>query len=122
MEANAYSIFSRPSCMPRAADREANHRPGRWAVVLAGGDGKRMRPLIHNWLSEDRPKQFCAFVGSRSMFQHTVDRARRVVPEEHIVTIIGRGHRPFLAEAANGSLPGSILEQPRNQGTAPGVF
>ncbi|MCX6843861.1 MAG: NTP transferase domain-containing protein, partial [candidate division WOR-3 bacterium] len=64
----------------------------RWGIVLAGGEGARMRPLIVYWTGGDRPKQYCTFVGSRSMFQHTVDRARSVVSEKHVVTIIGPGH------------------------------
>jgi mannose-1-phosphate guanylyltransferase len=47
------------------------------------------------------------------MFQHTIDRARSVVSEEHIVTIIARNHRKFLSESANGDLPGLVIEQPR---------
>ena len=102
----------------RAADRVL----ARWGIVLAGGEGTRMSHLIGYWLGGNRPKQYCTFAGSRSMFQHTIDRACSVVSEEHIVTIIGRGHRKFLAESANEHVPGVVLEQPRNLGTAPGVF
>ena len=108
--------------MSTSRSRSAGHGSARWGIVLAGGEGARMRPLIRSWLGEDRPKQYCAFVGSRSMFQHTIDRARSVVSEEHIVTIIGRGHRSFLTRSANDALPGVVVEQPRNLGTAPGVF
>lgn len=85
----------------------------RRGIILAGGEGKRMRHLINSWLGGSQPKQYCAFVGSRSMFQHTIDRARSVVSEEHIVTIIARNHRKFLSESANGDLPGLVIEQPR---------
>ncbi len=122
MEANAYSVLNRPRCMPMTRSRASNRGPARWAVVLAGGDGQRMRPLINHWLSEDRPKQYCAFVGSRSMLQHTIDRARSVVSGKRIVTIIGRGHRAFLRESAHERVPGVLLEQPGNLGTAPGIF
>lgn len=81
-----------------------------------------MRSLIKNWLGEDRPKQYCTFAGSRSMYQHTLDRARRVVPEKHVVTIIGRGHRKFLSDSIHAPSYGPVLEQPANLGTAPGVF
>ena len=94
----------------------------RWGILLAGGEGARMRPLIRSWLGENRPKQYCTFVGSRSMFQHTADRARCVVSDEHLVTIIAKEHRTFLSELANGNLPGLVIEQPSNLGTAPGVF
>ena len=93
-----------------------------WAIVLAGGDGTRMRPFIKNWLGEDRPKQYCTFLGSRSMLQHTLDRASALVPRDNIVTVIGKGHGAFLSDADLGSYPGTILEQPSNRGTAPGVY
>jgi mannose-1-phosphate guanylyltransferase len=81
-----------------------------------------MRPLIRYWLGENRPKQYCTFVGSRSMFQHTVDRARSVVSDERVVTIVAGGHRRFLSEAAHGYPPGLVIEQPSNLGTAPGIL
>ncbi len=45
-----------------------------WSIILAGGEGERMRPFIRRWLGHHKPKQYCTFVGSRSLFQHTVDR------------------------------------------------
>lgn len=94
----------------------------RWGIVLAGGEGKRMSPLVKNWLGENRPKQYCTFVGSRSMFQHTLDRMRSLVSGDHIVTVIRQGHRRFLDESMMGELPGQLIEQPLDLGTAPGVF
>ena len=88
----------------------------RSAVVLSGGEGERMRGLV------DRPKQYCTFVGSRSMLQHTLDRATSIVAPEKVVTVIGRGHQDFLAEAGTRSIPGPIIEQPINLGTAPGIL
>ena len=80
-----------------------------------------MRPFIRRWLGEDRPKQYCAFVGNRSMLQHTWDRARALSDAEKVVTVVGRGHLPFLA-ASRQRPPGPLFEQPRDCGTAPGVF
>lgn len=94
----------------------------RWGIVLSGGEGQRMQPLISDWLGEDRPKQYCTFVGSRSMLQHTVDRACAVVNPKNVLTIIGEGHRRHLADAVNRPLPGRVIEQPRDAGTAAGVF
>ncbi len=122
MVANARMRLNGPPFMATTRNRAADRALARWGIVLAGGEGTRMRPLIGYWPGGDRPKQYRTFVGSRSMFQHTIDRARSVVSEEHIVTIIGRGHRKFLTESANEHVPGLVLDQPGNLGTAPGVF
>ena len=91
----------------------------RWAVLLAGGEGQRMRPFVERWLGESRPKQYCSFYGERSMLEDTARRAAGLVAPDHILTVIGRGHSRFLRE---GALPGRIIEQPESLGTGPGVF
>ena len=45
-----------------------------WSIVQASGDGGRIRAFIQRWLGRPKPKQYCAFVGGRSPFQHTLDR------------------------------------------------
>jgi mannose-1-phosphate guanylyltransferase len=92
-----------------------------WSVVLAGGEGQRMRQFIRHWLGEERPKQYCTFVGKRSMLEHTWGRALAVAMPERVVTVVGNGHLRFLDDR-RGAAPGPVLEQPRNCGTAPGVL
>ncbi|MCL4218604.1 MAG: NTP transferase domain-containing protein [Candidatus Hydrogenedentes bacterium] len=105
---------------PRGIDAPSE-TASRWAIVLAGGNGSRMRPFIENWLGEPRPKQYCRFVGTRSMLKHTVDRAAELAPASQIVTIIGKGHRSFL-ETERPPLPGRVIEQPEDCGTAVGIY
>ena len=57
---------------------------------LGGGEGERLSPFIQRWLGHHRPKQFCTFVGSRSMLQHTLDLAGRLTQPERKVTVIVR--------------------------------
>ncbi|MGH7416546.1 MAG: sugar phosphate nucleotidyltransferase [Candidatus Rokuibacteriota bacterium] len=33
------------------------------AIILAGGDGIRLRPLTRRLAGDDRPKQFCVLLG-----------------------------------------------------------
>jgi molybdopterin-guanine dinucleotide biosynthesis protein A len=98
-----------------------------WVIILAGGEGTRMRPLIHKWLGEDRPKQYCTFVGSRSMLQHTVDRALTLVDSAHILVVSMGGQRVFLnditiAQPDATPLNGQLLEQPIDCGTGAAVL
>jgi mannose-1-phosphate guanylyltransferase len=92
-----------------------------WPIVLAGGEGRRMQAFIRSWLGEERPKQYCTFVGRRSMLSHTWDRARAIARPGHVITVLGRGHRRFVAEMEEPP-PGTVIEQPADRGTAPGVF
>ena len=93
-----------------------------WSIILAGGEGTRVRSLIHRWLGRPKPKQYCAFVGTRSMFQHTLDRAARLTPRDHIVTVVARRHRDEVLAQLDGRSGGTILFQPDNRDTAAGLF
>ena len=93
-----------------------------WAIVLAGGEGERVRSLVRRWLGRHRAKQYCTFAGTRSMFQHTVDRALKLAPPERIVTVIARGHREDALAQLDGRAVRKVLLQPENRDTAAGIF
>ena len=100
-----------------------NRSSSRWSIVLAGGDGERLQPSIQKWLGYPLPKQYCTFVGTRSMLQHTWGRANQIVWPRKKVTVLGRTHQQrsdahFLGQSEEGT----IIFQPRNCDTAPGVF
>jgi mannose-1-phosphate guanylyltransferase len=93
-----------------------------WSIILAGGNGERLKPMVHRWLGRHKPKQYCTFIGTRSMFQHTLDRSDRIVAPERRVTVIARDHRddawPQLASRGQGK----VFLQPSNRETAAGIF
>lgn len=93
----------------------------RWSIVLAGGEGVRMQPAIRRWLGRTVPKQYCRFIGTRSMFQHTLDRMMRVTSPARTVVVVGRGHQEVWGQIGERH-PGMVLVQPRNVDTAPGIF
>ena len=93
-----------------------------WSIILAGGEGTRLSSLVHRWLGRPKPKQYCAFVGTRSMFQHTLDRASRLTPPDRIVTVVARDHRREALAQLDGRGSSTILFQPTNRDTAAGVF
>jgi mannose-1-phosphate guanylyltransferase len=93
-----------------------------WMIVLAGGEGERVRALVRRWLGRHRAKQYCTFAGTRSMFQHTVDRALELAPAERIVTVIARGHREDALAQLDGRAVRKVLLQPDNRDTGAGIF
>lgn len=92
----------------------------RWAIVLAGGEGTRLRDFTISRFGEARPKQYCAFLGDKTMLDHTLERAQAVVGARRMVTVIGRGHGRYLD--GRSAPPGFMVEQPRNCDTAAGIL
>jgi mannose-1-phosphate guanylyltransferase len=95
---------------------------GSWSIVLAGGEGERARAFIERWLGYHKPKQYCAFTGTRSLFQHTVDRADVLGSPERRIVVAAPEHQGYLLEQLRGREGGRVVLQPKNRGTAPGVF
>jgi hypothetical protein len=62
----------------------------RWAVILAGGDGGRLRSMTRSIAGDDRPKQFCALVGEDSLLTETPRRAARAVPAHRTLVVANR--------------------------------
>lgn len=98
-------------------------RPGQlWAIVLAGGEGVRLRPLMRRLYGEERPKQYAALVDSRSLLRHTLERvALRISPRRTVVVTHQRHNRYMAAELAGLPLT-RVLAQPEDRGTAAGVL
>src|SRR5262245_21755494 len=93
-----------------------------WSIVLAGGEGERLKPFVRQWLGYEKPKQYCTFVGTRSMLQHTLDRADQITEPRHKVTIVAREHRSRGWPEQLKRKSGRLIVQPSNQGTATAIF
>jgi mannose-1-phosphate guanylyltransferase len=91
-------------------------------LILAGGDGSRLRPLTRALTDDDRPKQFCALVGEESLLAQTLRRAALLVPRERIHVVLTRRHEPYYREIVAGLSPSSLVIQPENRGTATAVL
>ncbi len=93
-----------------------------WSVVLAGGEGERTRPFIEQWLGYHKPKQFCSFVGTRSMLQHTWDRVDQLTLPGQKVTVVADHHAREISTQLRGKSRGLVIRQPHNCETAVGIF
>jgi mannose-1-phosphate guanylyltransferase len=93
-----------------------------WALVLAAGDGTRLRDLTMRADGGPVPKQYCSLRGGPSLLEETLRRAAHVAMPEHISLIVAAQHRRWWPPA-QWSLPASrVVVQPRNRGTANGIL
>ncbi|MFH0910007.1 MAG: sugar phosphate nucleotidyltransferase, partial [Planctomycetota bacterium] len=86
-----------------------------WPAILAGGVGTRFWPESRR----DRPKQFLAILGERSLLRQTVDRVALECPPERILVVTNarqaagaRERLPFLPAA-------NVVAEPVGRNTAP---
>ena len=94
-----------------------------WAVVLAGGQGIRLRELTRHVYGDDRPKQYAVLTGCKSLLRQTLDRVSGLVPRQQIAVVTMAGHRSYVtAELKHETPTPHVLEQPRDRGTAAAVL
>lgn len=89
-----------------------------WAVVLAGGDGKRLQPLTQAISGEPRPKQFCPLLDGKTLLTHTRQRIRALFAKDRILYALNRAHEPYYSQELGDVDPSCLLVQPKNQGVA----
>jgi mannose-1-phosphate guanylyltransferase len=94
------------------------------ALVLAGGEGKRLRPFVHLLRGDLLPKQYVNFIGRRSMLEHTLDRAEKIASAQRVFTIINQSHLGFpdVRRQLTNRSPNRVIIQPENRETAPGIL
>jgi mannose-1-phosphate guanylyltransferase len=99
-------------------------RSTRCGIVLAGGAGQRLRSFVYRLRGDTLPKQYVRFTGSCSLLEQTFDRVERVIPPERVFTVAGCSHLQFpeVRDQLAGRSPGTVILQPENRETAPGVL
>ena len=102
------------SSVPRASERSA--------IVLAGGEGTRLKALTRQIAGEEIPKQFCKLVGSKSLLEQTYDRVSNLIPRERTVTVVNRAHERFYQPILGGTPEHLVVAQPAGRGTAPAIL
>src|SRR5262249_4721867 len=107
---------------PERSRERHEQRQHVWAIVLAGGEGVRLRPLVRDVCGDERPKQYVSLLESRTLLRQTVDRVARLVPPERIVVVTLQKHAVYVASEQKAGLGFRILVQPEARGTAAGIL
>jgi mannose-1-phosphate guanylyltransferase len=93
-----------------------------WAVVLAGGEGSRLRTLTTTREGLVVPKQYCSLRRPSCLLQDALKRARTVAMPTHVCTVVAAEHRRWWAEAVSDLNDSNVFVQPKNKGTALGIL
>lgn len=92
-----------------------------WAVILAAGEGSRLKSLTRAPSGEIIPKQFCSLSRRECFLELAMARAGAVVSREHLCAIVAAQHRRWWTSALAGTSRANIFVQPSNRGTAIGT-
>lgn len=93
-----------------------------WALVLAAGEGSRLRTLTTDRQGNSIPKQFCSLNGGATLLQLALHRATRIARWERIATIVATQHETWWRNELALVPEPNVFVQTHNRGTAIGVL
>ncbi|HXP67311.1 MAG TPA: sugar phosphate nucleotidyltransferase [Steroidobacteraceae bacterium] len=93
-----------------------------WALVLAAGEGSRLRGLTRNERGIAVPKQFCSLQSGPCLLQEALQRASAVAPLSRICSVVAEQHREWWTPVLNYLPEQNVIVQPQNRGTAYGIL
>jgi mannose-1-phosphate guanylyltransferase len=98
------------------------HMANAFAVVLAGGDGERLRSLTTTREGLVVPKQYCSLGRADCLLQDAVARARALVTATHVCSVVAAQHRRWWRPALANVNDANVFVQPQNRGTGLGIL
>jgi hypothetical protein len=98
------------------------NRESEWAVILAGGDGTRLKSLTRKIAGDERPKQFCSVLGKKTLLEETRDRAALELASQRTLHVVNHAHEPYYGPILGNEPASNLVVQPSNRGTAPAIL
>ncbi len=102
---------------PRKSVKNQAH----YAVILAGGEGSRLKSLTRAITGDERPKQFCPILNRQTLLDVTRNRvALKIAPENTFYSLTEK-HKKYYEPLLSDIPRNRIVAQPENKGTAPAI-
>ncbi|MGO9056744.1 MAG: sugar phosphate nucleotidyltransferase [Candidatus Binataceae bacterium] len=98
------------------------NRQERAAIILAGGEGTRLKRLVRSMTGQDVPKQYCTLLGEETLIGRTRRRVEMAVDPEHTVFVVNQGHEQYYSSILSGVSKSNLVVQPDTRGTAPAIL
>ena len=92
-----------------------------WALILAGGDGTRLRALTRQIAGDPRPKQFCPLLDGETLLDRTRRRVDLLTRPDRQVVIVTRPHEPYFRPLVTDLAPDRLGIPPDKRRTAAGL-
>src|SRR5580658_7599473 len=105
--------------LPASSPRMPRHC---WAVLLAGGDGMRLRDFTVTIVGDHRPKQFCPIFGPQSLLSQTRARLDPLFASDRQAFVVCCAHERYYSKELADAKDSLVIAQPLNRGTAVGIL
>ncbi len=107
---------------PLQGSVDLNEGESAWALVLAAGEGSRLKALTMMPSGVHVPKQFCSLLSGPSLVHEALHRAQFIAPRERVYTIVAAQHRCWWERLPGQLSASNVIVQPENRGTANGIL
>jgi mannose-1-phosphate guanylyltransferase len=96
----------------------------RCAIVLAAGDGIRLRSFVEKLRGDALPKQYLHLIGNQSMLEMAFDRTQKLIPPQRLFTVVSEGHFAYteVAQQLSAYPQVRVIVQPINKDTGMGLL
>src|SRR3989344_7920200 len=102
-----------PKSLPKTDSKE-NLKEHLYVLILAGGGGTRLWPISR----EHSPKQFLKIFEGQSLFQMTIDRAKKLAPLSRILVSTSHKYVSHIKKEIPTLPDENIISEPMRRDTA----
>lgn len=94
----------------------------RWGLILASGEGSRLRSVSERIGGAGCPKQFCRLLSQKTLYEETHDRALHLFQADHLISVVTRSHAGFYPSQLATTPSERVVIQPQGRGIATAIL